>query len=50
MTTIYFVAFCLGIAVIIFWSLRNDDQTDFQGQKRDKKFAPKKSVEEPDNN
>tara|TARA_R110002096_G_scaffold228317_8_gene417746 strand:- start:337 stop:513 length:177 start_codon:yes stop_codon:yes gene_type:complete len=43
MTNLYFLLFCLGIAYIIFWSFRNDDQADFQGQKRDKKFSPSKT-------
>lgn len=42
MQTIYFLLFCVGIAFIIFWSFRYDDQADFQGQKRDKKFSPAK--------
>ena len=46
MQTVYFILFCLGIGYIIFWSLRNDDQSDFKGQKRDKKFSPKKIKED----
>jgi len=42
METIYFIVFCVVNAVIIFWSLRYDDQADFHGQKRDKKFVPAK--------
>jgi len=42
METIYFLVFCLANAFIVFWTLRNDDQADFQGQKRDKKFTPVK--------
>lgn len=42
MQAIYFVLFSVGISYIIFWSLRNDDQSEFKGQKRDKKFSPQK--------
>ncbi len=42
METIYFFIFCLIIAYIIFWGFRNDDQSEFQGQKRDKRFTPSK--------
>lgn len=38
MEAIYFFIFCIGISVIIFWCLMNDDQADFTGQKRDEKF------------
>jgi len=42
METIYFFIFCVGNAFIIYWSLRNDDQAGFSGQKRDTKFTPTK--------
>jgi len=38
--TIYFFLFCMANAFLIYWCLKNDDQADFMGQKRDKKFTP----------
>ncbi len=45
METLYFIGFCIGIAGIIFWGLRHDDQADFQGQRRDGKFRPSKATD-----
>jgi len=45
METIYFFIFCVANAFIVFWCLRNDDQADFQGQKRDERFSLGKSRE-----
>jgi len=42
METIYFFIFCLGIGYIIFWALQNDDQAEFTGQERSKKFIVQK--------
>ena len=39
METIYFAAFCVFIAVIIFWGFRNDDFAEFNGDTRNKKFS-----------
>lgn len=48
MLAIYFAVFCIGIGYVIFWSLRYDDQADFTGQKRDKKFKPSQKLEDED--
>lgn len=46
MNTLYFLLFSVGIGYIVFWSLINDDQSEFQGQKRDKKFTPSKKEDD----
>ena len=38
MQTIYFILFCFGIAGIIFWCLKNDDEADF-GKQVETKFS-----------
>jgi len=50
MDLIYFVSFCLGIAYVIFWCFRNDDQAEFMGQEHGKKFSTKKRTEDSDVN
>jgi hypothetical protein len=45
MTTLYFLIFCFGIAYIIFWCWRNDDQADFKGVEAETKFSLKKPAD-----
>lgn len=39
MLSLFFLIFCLANAAAILWSLLKDDQAEFQGQIRDKKFT-----------
>ncbi|MCJ9430364.1 hypothetical protein [Kordiimonas marina] len=51
MDTIYFVIFCLAVAFVIFWSLRNDDLADFDDTAiKDKKFTLSKGGKAKDSN
>lgn len=45
MDAIYFLVFCLTIAFVIFWSMRNDDQAEFTGQERSKRFVVSKKTQ-----
>ena len=47
METLYFVGFCIFIAVIIFWGFRNDDFAEFVGSNKDKKFSLTKNSNKP---
>ncbi|NVJ98143.1 MAG: hypothetical protein HWE25_08325 [Alphaproteobacteria bacterium] len=40
MDTIYFVLFCLFIAYLIYWMVKNDDLAEFTGEETDKRFKP----------
>jgi hypothetical protein len=42
METLYYAFFCVAIGGIIFWGFRYDDQAEFQGQSRSKKFVVRK--------
>jgi len=48
MDFIYFAVFCFGIAYVIFWCFRNDDQAEFMGQEQDKRFSTKKTIKDSD--
>jgi|GEM_PF-6604644 len=39
MLSLFFLTFCVANAFVIMWSLLKDDQFEFQGQIRDKKFS-----------
>jgi len=40
MDTIYFILFCLAVAFVIFWSLKNDDLANFDDTaEKEKKFT-----------
>jgi len=43
MQSAYFLFFCLGIAYIIYWVMRHDDQADFNGEEKEQKFSPEKN-------
>jgi len=45
--TLYFLVFCLFIALAIFWGYRNDDHAEFQGSSGKKKFSLKEPKPAP---
>lgn len=45
MNTLYFVFFCFVIGYVIFWAMQNDDQAEFTGQERSKRFFVNKKTQ-----